>query len=113
MDEFNPDMDKFEFSRPVVCEATGIEFTMGCVEDEEGNLNMHLFLPTYSGVLSRMAVIVPSELGISTGSNFFDVHGATGPEDRDPIMRDVPGLENAISKVGIWVQSMRDMWSKS
>lgn len=109
MDEFDPRMEEdFEVVRPVVCEATGIEFTMGGVEDAQGNLNLYLHLPTVSGVLSRMAVIVPSELGV----NFFNVHGATGPEDRDPIMRDVPGLENAISKVGIWVQSMRDMGAR-
>ena len=112
MDEFNPDMDEFEFSRPVVCGATGIEFTMGAARDDDGHLNLYLHLPTMSGFLSRMAVIVPSELGIETDTDFYNVHGATGPKDNDPVMRDVPGLENAISKVGTWVQSMRNLYAK-
>lgn len=108
-DGFNPDMDEFDFSRPVVCGATGIEFTMGAIRDDDGCLNFHLYLPTISGFLTRIAVIVPSELGIETDKDFFNIHGPTGLEDNDPVMRDVPGFENAISKVGTWVQSMRNL----
>jgi len=111
MNEFNPDMNEFEFSRPVVCGATGIEFTMGAARDDDGHLNLHLYLPTISGFLTRIAVIVPSKLGVETNTDFYNIHDATGVES-PAIKEDVPGVENAISKVGIMVKNLHDLGEK-